>query len=76
MWVSTHTESYINDRGDVKGFVSVLSDITEKKALEKKYTQLKKELKMIQMKKNTSNFTDLNLIDIDNMLEGKFTRIY
>ena len=71
MWVSTHTESYINDRGDVKGFVSVLSDITEKKALEKKYTQLKKELKMIQMKKNTSNFTDLNLHNMTELNKTK-----
>ena len=70
IWISTHTESYIDDHGDIRGFVSVLNDITEKKTLQRKYTQLKEELKMIQMKKNTSNFIDLNLVDIDNMLEG------
>ncbi|MFX1567249.1 MAG: PAS domain S-box protein [Promethearchaeota archaeon] len=69
-WVSTHTESYVNDRGEVKGFVSVLSDITLKKALEHQHAELKKELEIIKIKRDSSNSINLDLNDINQTLEG------
>jgi len=69
-WVFTHTESYVDNSGGVRGFVSVLSDITQKKALEHKHIELKKELERIKIKRDSSNSINLNLSDINMALEG------
>ncbi len=69
-WVFTHTESYVDNRGEVRGFVSVLSDITQKKEIEHKHAELKKELERIKIKRDSSNLINLNLSDINIALEG------
>ncbi len=69
-WVSTHTESYYNNHKELKGFVSVLSDITQKKVLEHKHTELQRELKKININKNSSKSINLSLNDLNKALEG------
>ncbi|MFX1419104.1 MAG: PAS domain S-box protein [Promethearchaeota archaeon] len=69
-WVFTHTESYFNNQGELKGFVSVLSDITQKKALEYKHIELQKELEKIKMNRTSIKSINLSLNDLNRALEG------